>query len=136
MEPKRIELDGVVYELRPWTYADGKKWAFRLVRALAPAIGAHGTERDAIASVLDGIDEATLVAFSETCEGYTNLITHDDAGRELVRPLSKVAAVHMAGRYWAMAALMKAHAEAQFGDFFARLGELFRSGAAAETKAG
>lgn len=136
MDPKRITIDGDVYELRPWAYKDGQRWAFRLVRLLAPAVGAHGSEREAIGAVLEQLDEATLVAFADACETYTSVVTHDEAGHELVRPLSKVAAVHMVGKYFALAALMKAHGEAQFGDFFGRLGELFHGAPGPASKAG
>ena len=124
MENQRITVDGATYELRPWSYKDGRRWLYRLVGMLASASGVTATESAAIGAVLAGVDEATFEAFADTCEKYTDLVTRGDDGSERVQALNKVASVHMRGRYVDMVVLMRAHIEAQFADFFGRVGEL------------
>lgn len=123
MEEKRITVDGSTYQLRPWDYKDGRRWLYRLFVALSGAVGSGGTAM-AVANVLSAIDEPTFDAFAETCDKYTDLVSVGEDGRERIQPLKTVAAVHLRRRYFAMASLMRAHVEAEFGDFFERAGEL------------
>lgn len=125
-EHPRITVDGSTYALRPWSYKDGRRWLYRLVGVLASATHGlgGGTEAAAIGAVLASVDEPTFEAFADTCEKYTDLIVHDEEGNERVQPLAKVASAHMRGRYVDMVAIMRAHVEAQYADFFSRVGEL------------
>ena len=128
MENQRIMIDETTYELRPWSYKDGRRWLYRLVGLLASASGVQASESAAIGVVIASVDEETFEAFADTCEKYTDLVSRGDDGTERVQPLSKVASVHMRGRYVDMVVLMRAHIEAQFSDFFARVGELLGAG--------
>ena len=134
MENQRITIDETTYELRPWSYKDGRRWLYRLVGLLASASAHDGrqgqaSESAAIGAVIASVDEETFEAFADTCEKYTDLVSRGEDGGERVQALSKVASVHMRGRYVDMVVLMRAHIEAQFSDFFARVGELLGAGA-------
>ncbi len=128
MENRRITIDDTTYELRPWSYKDGRRWLYRLVGLLASASGVQASEPAAIGAVIASVDEQTFEAFADTCEKYTDLVSRGEDGAERVQPLSKVASVHMRGRYVDMVVLMRAHIEGQFSDFFARVGELLGAG--------
>ena len=61
LENRRITVDDATYELRPWSYRDGRRWLYRLVGVLASASGLQATESAAIGAVLASVDEATCL---------------------------------------------------------------------------
>jgi hypothetical protein len=128
MEPRRIDIDGVTYELREWSPEDGERWLMRFVTVLGKNAGAFLSERIAVGAVLGAIDEQLLLDFWSTCRKYTARIGVDDRpnheGEETVLILDRNGKSRFAVPYFAMFKLMREHAEGQYSDFFARLGEL------------
>lgn len=126
MEPREIEIDGVTYELRPWSTDDGERWLVRLIVIFGRGAGAFASEGETIGALLGTLDEQTVLGFWETCRKYTVRIGADDRKghegerTELVLDRKPRAAIP----YFAMFKLMREHAEGQYGDFFGRLPEL------------
>ncbi|MEM9407172.1 MAG: phage tail assembly chaperone [Acidobacteriota bacterium] len=123
MEPRRITIGDHVYQLRPWAYADGRKWLYRFGQLAAHAGAASKVESDeaAIGKLLEALGEDRFAELCNTVEQYTDLV-QVSGGVEKVQPLSSVSAAHMRRRYLDLVKLLKAHVEEEFGDFFAGLG--------------
>lgn len=129
----RIEIDGATYELAPWSLEDGRRWLFRLARILAPVLTSSGVvssksdaERNAAAAAaigvaLETIDDATFLAFADTIERYTSLVTRNERGEELINGLTSIRTVYMRGRYYELLELGRAHLQREYADFFGRL---------------
>lgn len=133
-EPKQIQVGDTTYELLPWSYPDGRKWFYRLLKAVAGAVdGSLQVNMAGLVAVLDAVDEAMFVALCEVIEKYT-MVVRDADGKTAKVQLSKVAGEHMRGRHFDLAALIKAHLEAEFSDFFDRVGELLPAESAEEKK--
>lgn len=122
-----VEIDGLRLRLRPWAYEDGTRWSFRL---LAIAGAAHAslakakTVHQQIGAALEIATEQDFIGLRDAAIRHTDLVV-DEAGVDnfiQVKP-----DVHLRGRVFVVYALMKAHLEAQFSDFFGRLGDLFGS---------
>jgi hypothetical protein len=120
-EPKTVTIDATVYQLRRWEYKDGRRWLYRIVAIIADAgAAAAGDTAAAIGAILTKLDADTFEAFCETCEKYTDVVRSKN---QLV-PLASIAPEHMRGRYFDLAALIKAHIEQEYGSFFDRAAAL------------
>ncbi len=126
-EKARVEIDGTTYILKPWGYEDGTRWAFRLSRLGATALGAHPSNTAAIAALLGEITEEDFVALRNVVMKHTEIEVTDD--HERTKPVALDPQVNLKGRLHVVAALMKAHLEREFAPFFSRLGELLGDGA-------
>jgi hypothetical protein len=136
--PTRIEIEGAVYQIRRWSFSDGRAWLFRLLRIAAKAAPGAGLDKSSQAALGELLDDMTLPLFEElwTCAaGYTDLVQVRD-GREAVLSLLEVQSVHMQGRYFTMAALLRAHLTQEFGPFFGQIRTLLGdAGVTSGTKA-
>ena len=117
-EPTTVEIDSRVYQLRPWSYKDGRRWLYRLITMAA---GATGGGLNAVAHMLGRFSEKTFEEFCDTCVKYTDLVEVDEDGNRAVVQLTKVAAIKLRGRHLDLAKLIRAHIEAEYSDFFSRL---------------
>lgn len=137
-EPRRVTIEGVVYELAPWSIDDGRRWLYRIARLVMPALSsgiagaALGNDEKAkaarvaaaagvLGAVLESLDEATFISFADTCEKYTRVVSRDQNGEERVQELTAIRQVYMRGRYFELVELMRAHLQEQYADFFGRL---------------
>lgn len=124
---KRIEVNGSVYELRPWPYKEGRKWLFRLLTLAAAGTAGTAaranTDQAAVGKFVDQMGETEFLAFCDICEAQTNLVITEEDSRETVQPLPKVSAMHMKRRYLDLAYLLKAHVQEEFAPFFAGIQE-------------
>jgi hypothetical protein len=128
-EGTRVTIDGLKLRLLPWGYDEGTRWSFRLLTLAGRIKGAAGSDMQsarAIGAMIATATETDFVDLRDAAVKYTELVV-DEAGREVFIPLKPD--VHLRGRTYVTVALMKAHVEAQFADFFARLGELFAASA-------
>lgn len=116
---KRIEIKGTAYRLRPWAYEDGASWLFRLTQVAIGGMGQHASENAAIAAVLSKVTEKDFAELRAVCAKYTELVVRSDEGVEEFVQLKE--SVHLRGKYGAMVALLKAHIEAEFADFFVEI---------------
>lgn len=141
IENERIEVDGDAYELRPWGAEDGAKWQGIVMEhvlnldleALQSGDEGHGLQ--ALRGVLQPFMREHWLAFWKTCVRYTGVVGKTEDGRQTVQPLDKIETTYMQRRANARFALMRAHFEAEFGDFFKRglrdaLADLAASGTA------
>ena len=124
---KRITVGDSVYELRPWSYQEGRRWVYRFA-ALGTATESAGTDAALVSALLDRLGEAHFEELCATVERYTDVVAMSDEGRETVQPLAQIAAKHMQRRYLDLAMLMRHHLVEEFGDFFARLPEVLQQG--------
>lgn len=143
-QPRRATIEGTIFELVPWSLADGRRWLFRIAKLLAPMLtsgtakGDTQAERVAIAgalvAALEQLDEATFLDFADTCERYTRIVGVDASGHETLTELTTVRVVFMQGKYFELVELMRAHLQAQYADFFGRLVRQLAALSATEAK--
>src|SRR5688500_10771390 len=129
-DSKDIRIGDSTYRLRPWSYQDGRAWLHRLVQMIASTLaGANPDEAAAaVGAGVKSIDAQMFVELCDVVERYTDVVSMKD-GKVAVVPLSKVATQYMRGRHFELVALIKAHLEAEYADFFGRVGELLPGGA-------
>lgn len=123
MESVELTIEGTRYRLRPWSYADGRRWLYELIAVSASAASAArggASDEAAIGEIAEAIGVEKFEALCGLVEKYTDVVTTAD-GRELVQPLASIAAQHMRRRYVDLAALLIAHLKAEYSDFFAKL---------------
>lgn len=129
---RRIEIEGRVYELRPWTPADGELTAFRLLKI---ATGGDATD-DGISGLLARVSDKDFADLRDLVVKYTDVVTRDqDTGEELVRPLAKNR-TEIQGRYQDLLALVAGHVQHEFGPFFSSLPTVLGSAIGKKTTAG
>lgn len=121
----RITVGETVYELRPWSYKDGRRWLYRLT-SMATAAG-EDSDAKTVSVMLDRLGEDRFEELCSTVEKYTDVVSMSE-GREARVPLSQIAATHLPRRHLDLAKLLRAHLEEEFGDFFARLPEVLAPG--------
>lgn len=132
-EKRRVEVDGRIYVLHPWSVEDGRRWLYRLIKtAVAGAGGQLGALGDAaiVGAALGALDEATFLELCRTIVKYTELVGEKD-GKETVVQLSKIEGEHLRGNHFLLFALAKEQVTAEYGDFFARAGQLLPDAGAA-----
>ena len=113
----RVEIDGRVYELRPWSPADGEPMAFRLLRI---AVGVGG-EQGNVEGILARVTDKDFTDLRDLVIRYTDIVERDSVtGEELVVPLQRQREA-LAGRYQDLLALCLGHLRHEFGPFFSSL---------------
>lgn len=122
IDPRRVEIDGHRFQLRPWGVEEGRRWLYRLLKAAASANGA-GVGAAAIGAVLSGMSEDTFLQLCTVIEKYTDVVGERD-GRETLVPLSKLSPELMRRNHFVLFRLGREHLTDEYGSFFGRAGEL------------
>jgi hypothetical protein len=119
--PRRVTIGAQVFELRPWSLADGRRWLYRLVSISTGAAASGGTDTKALGAVLKSVDEKTFLDLCDTVDQYTAVVTQSEDGREKVATLKSTREVSMRGQHAVHAQLIREHLVMEYADFFAGL---------------
>jgi hypothetical protein len=124
LETVTKEIEGTTYEVRQLDAVKGRKVFVRFAKLIAPALAEIQGQKDpnaalgrVVSTFAAGIDEETLDYF---CDAFAPTTCIVEGAKK--PELSKVFALHFAGKYFELVQWLVFCFEVNFGSFFHKLG--------------